>query len=207
MVSRRAISCSLSVIGFSLIGNNAFPLHHLAHKRKRSMQTLLLYKSVDPIENEHISSSPPLNSLEGDGSDTITSDINIDNEYGGSDDASVEDNAWLSATRTLGSLFLRQEDADRDRNIDVFGRPLVHHETESNDDTSSPFSLHENSFAKYLMDLKFQEEQNRERAATEQHGIKSDDAWRDNLSAQKVSSGIEIDQVRSCTVQYVTFSF
>lgn len=203
MVSRRAISCSLSVICVSLIGNNAFPLHHLAHEQKRSIRTLLPYKSVDPIENEHISSSPPSNS----GSDTITSDINIVNEYGGSDDASVEDNAWLSATRTLGSLFLRQEDADRDRNIDVFGRPLVHHETESNDDTSSPFSLHENSFAKYLMDLKFQEEQNRERAATEQHGIKSDDAWRDNLSAQKVSSGIEIDQVRSCTVQYLTFGF
>jgi hypothetical protein len=194
------MSCSLPVIGFSFIGiGNAFPLHHLplTHKRGRSTRTSISYKTIDPIEKEQISSSSSNRLGDGDnndggGGETITAD-----EYGrGSGDDSVEDNAWLSATRTLGSLFLRQEDADRDRNVDVFGRPMVEHETESFDASSSPFSLHENSFAKYLMDLKFQEEENRERAA-EHHSTKSIDAWRDNLGAQKLSLGIEIDQVRS----------
>lgn len=199
MVLGRVMSCSLPVIGFSFIGN-AFPLHHhhqsLTHKRGRSSQTSMSYKTIDPIEKDQISSSLS-NRLDGGdddgggGGETITTD-----EYRGSGDDSVEDNAWLSATRTLGSLFLRQEDADRDRNIDVFGRPMAEHEKESVDASSPLFSLHENSFAKYLMDLKFQEEENRERAA-EHHSTKSTDAWRDNIGAQKVSSGIEIDQVRS----------
>ncbi len=195
------ILCALSVIGLSSIGN-AFPLPlHLHrpplthHERQRSTRTSVSYKTVDPIENERISPLPS-SSVDDDGSDTIINDINTGDDIGGSDDDTVEDNAWLSATRTLGSLFLRQEDADRDSNVDVFGRPLVEHETEANDASSPLFSLHEKSLAKYLMDLKFQEEQNRERAA-EQHSTKPNDTWRDKSSTHKASSGIEIDQVRS----------
>jgi hypothetical protein len=190
------ITCALTVIGLSSIGN-AFPLHlHRPplthHERERSTRTSVSYKTVDPIENEQISPLPS-KSLDGDGGSTVNNGINTGDDNGESD--AVEDNAWLSATRTLGSLFLRQEDADRDRNVDVFGRPLVGHETEANDASSPLFSLHEKSLAKYLMDLKFQEELNRERAS-EQHSTKLNDVWRDKSSTYKVESGVEIDQVR-----------
>ena len=97
-------------------------------------------------------------------------------ESGSIDHPSFEDNTvvdmndWLSATRTLGSLFLKTEDEGRK---DVFGRMLAGRD-ETTDDIdeygvlSTPPSssiLTENTFASYLMKLKQQEEDNRERAA------------------------------------------
>lgn len=193
MVLGGASSYSLPFFYFSVIGNNAFLLHRqpLIHNIERSKRTSQSYKTIDPIENESMASSPPSNPLDG-VDESVNKISNIIDHLDSGDDI-VEDNAWQSATRTLGSLFLRQEDADRDKNVDVFGRPLaVGQKIEDSD--ASPFYLHENSFAKYLMDLKFQEEQNRERAA-EHHSIKSNNAWRDNSTKQKVSREIEIDQV------------
>ena len=103
------------------------------------------------------------------------------------DDTVEEKTDWLSATRTLGSLFLRQEDEDRDKNVDVFGRALVGNDTEVEGGL-----LHENSIANYLMNLKKQEEDNRERSAEHRQSKKLKDAsgggiFQQNLSPEDVS--------------------
>ncbi|KAL7546658.1 hypothetical protein ACHAWF_009992 [Thalassiosira exigua] len=149
------------------------------HKRRvgKPGQTSLSYKISEPIEKDNISHlHPNAEVVNGDG-DSF-------------DDNAVEDkDDWMSATGTLGSLFLRQEDADRDRNVDVFGRPLLTNETED-EDASSPFSLHGNSFTQYLMKLKLQEEDNRHRAAEKP----SKPAGAPMESAPKRASDIVIDQ-------------
>jgi hypothetical protein len=148
----------------------------------------LLFKTVDSIDEDQLS-APSSNT--GDGADVgIAEDSHAPSDALSADH--VEDrNDWASATRTLGSLFLRQEDADRNRDVDVFGRPLLTNETEDKD--SSPFSLQETSFAKYLMSLKHQEEDNRERAAaTGQNEPKS--VVNDRRSSNEKSSDLQIDQ-------------
>lgn len=104
----------------------------------------LYHKTIDQIEDVgSTSTSNPSDNEEG--------RMTIENSN--DDDHVEDDNAWLSATRTLGSLFLRQEDAERvtGRHVDVFGRPLVGK------------NINENSFAKHMIDLKLLEEENRER--------------------------------------------
>lgn len=71
------------------------------------------------------------------------------------DESTIEDNKdWISATRTLGSLFLRQEDANRDPAETANNRAEIEF-------TSFPFQ--ENSMTSYLLKLKRQEEDNREK--------------------------------------------
>ena len=159
-------------------------------KMRRPTRTSVSYKTVDPIvEKEQISTStsPP-----GDGEDETTV-----GEYGiiGQDDIFEEENiveedkiSKLSRS-FLGSLFLRQEDADRDRNVDVFGRPLVN-ETETEEEASSPFS-----FAQNLMNLKHQEEDNREKATGYHRSEPKDDSRDDMTFVQKISAGLQKDQV------------
>ena len=161
----------------------------LRQKLRRPTRTSVSYKTVDPIvEKEQISTST---SNPGDGEDDTV------DEYGiiGQDDIFEEENiveedkiSKLSRS-FLGSLFLRQEDADRDRNVDVFGRSLVN-ETETEEEASSPFS-----FAQKLMNLKHQEEDNREKA-TGYHRSESKDDSRDDMTfVQKISAGLQKDQV------------
>ncbi len=113
--------------------------------------TSLFYKTIEPIEDERISSSPsspnPNDRGDKDGTQIIADDIAaaiavedqiiIEEE---DDDLVVEEkNDIISATRTLGSLFLRQKDADRVDNInddDVAGNY-------DGGDFSSPFGLGE----------------------------------------------------------------
>ena len=55
---------------------------------------------------------------------------------------SVEDNNWISATRTLGSLILHLKDETRDSNVDVFGRPLLNsNNNNSNNNLIDQFGL------------------------------------------------------------------
>ncbi|EED90234.1 predicted protein [Thalassiosira pseudonana CCMP1335] len=71
------------------------------------------------------------------------------------EESTIEDNKdWISATRTLGSLFLRQEDANRDPAETANNRAEIEF-------TSFPFQ--ENSMTSYLLKLKRQEEDNREK--------------------------------------------
>lgn len=145
----------------------------------------LSYKTINSIEEEQIAPSPVDPGAHG-GEPAIDSGMEDGEAL---EDNIVEDkNDWLSATRTLGSLLLRQEDADRDRNVDVFGRPLA---TANETAASGP---EENSFAKYLLNLKFLEEDNRERAAEHRKSM-PEGASSDRVSVPKVTTGLQIDQV------------
>mmetsp|Transcript_17445 Transcript_17445/g.37697 ORF Transcript_17445/g.37697 Transcript_17445/m.37697 type:complete len:920 (+) Transcript_17445:159-2918(+) len=179
------LHCSLPTICYAVGNIPAFAVQKPPpiHKAVRPTRTSLFYKTIDPIETEQISSPPSNPNDEGDGTET-ESGIIEDQIF---EDNIVEDkNDWLSAKRTLGSLFLRQEDANRDRNVDVFGRPLVGNETDAGDKSS--FSLPE-----YLLNLKLQEEDNRERAA-EYHNRNPKDASRDGIFAQQLSAVLQVDQ-------------
>ena len=151
----------------------------LMHKPGRSKRTQLSY--VD--DEEVVSPTKSVDVDEGDKAN-IESGIIEDHTFDEDDDTVEEKTDWLSATRTLGSLFLRQEDEDRDKNVDVFGRALVGNET---DDVEGGL-LHENSIANYLMNLKKQEEDNRERSAEHRHqSKKSKDASGGGMFQQKLS--------------------
>ena len=154
----------------------------LMHKPGRSKRTQLSY--VD--DEEVVSPTKSVDVDEGDDKANIESGT-MDHSFD-EDDTVEEKTDWLSATRTLGSLFLRQEDEDREKNVDVFGRALVGNET---DDVEGGL-LHENSIANYLMNLKKQEEDNRERSAEHRQSKKSKDVsgggiFQQNLSPEDVS--------------------
>jgi hypothetical protein len=106
------------------------------------------------IPSKSTRTNPSWNDDDDTGDDYLTTKVDVATNDG--DRNYVDsDNAWLSATRTLGSLFLRQEDAERaTRNVDVFGRPLV------GNDEDIVEGHPENSFARYMMDLKLQQEEN-----------------------------------------------
>ena len=162
-------------------------------------ETSLFYKTIDQIDEQgqqqtSPTSSQPLNpSDEGKSHEMPDNDVVSENilptatEGGQNFDhasPSIEEaNDWLSgSTGTLGSLFLRQEGADRDKNVDVFGRPLVSGSTTAPSDGESDDNANKednNSFAQFMMNLKFQEEDERAR---------SEAAQRDRME-QKASKG------------------
>eukprot|EP00804_Cyclotella_cryptica_P010208 CCRYP_013828-RA/>CCRYP_013828-RA protein AED:0.12 eAED:0.12 QI:366/1/1/1/1/1/12/339/913 len=73
-------------------------------------------------------------------------------------DEPIQDNeVWMTATRTLGSLFLHQEDATRDHNVS----------NETANDGSASFPFHESTLSAYLLNLKRQEEVNREKSSNQ----------------------------------------
>lgn len=155
----------------------------------RPRRSRLCFKTIDSIDGDQLAQS---SNTEVDGADVgIAEDSHSPNDALGEDHVE-ERNDLASATRTLGSLFLRQEDADRNKDVDVFGRPLLTNETEDND--SSPFNLQETSFAKYLMSLKHQEEDNRERAAATEQS-KPESVVNGRRSSDEKSSDLHIDQV------------
>jgi len=143
-------------------------IHKIYNPRRHS---ILSYKTIDDNTDTVEKVTDSINEEE-DNDDNDAFHI----ESGSIDHPSFEDNTvvdmndWLSATRTLGSLFLKTEDEGRK---DVFGRMLAGRDetTDAIDEygvLSTPPSsstLTENTFANYLMKLKQQEEDNRERAA------------------------------------------
>lgn len=160
----------------------------MIHKAVRPTRTSLFYKTIDDpsIEKEQISSSQSNPSDDGGQETEIDSGIVIEDDIFEDSDDVEEKSDWISATRTLGSLLLRQEDADRDKNVDVFGRPLSWvDKDETGGEAKTPF-------AQYLMNLKLQEEDNRERAAEHR---KHKDESSDGMSAQNVPLGLQINQV------------
>lgn len=188
-----SLACS-SPFTSAIVNAPAFAFHNrpLKHQTQRLQRKALSYKTFDQIENDNIISLSPSNPSGDEGDEA---------KIESSDDYVEDDNAWLSATRTLGSLFLRQEDAERVRNVDVFGRPLVRNNTEDKDGPRS--NPPENSFAQYMIDLKLQEEGNRERAAVNQIiKPKSKDAKLENVITQKASVGLGIDQVSETIAGY-----
>lgn len=88
---------------------------------------------------------------------------------------SQDNEMWMRATRTLGSLFLHEENA-RDT-----------HEGNK----TSPFPFHESTLSSYLLNLKKQEEENREKSVESKQTIKKET----EISVRPISSGFRIDQV------------
>jgi len=163
------IQCSGSNIHTSAFISTPPTIHKIYNPRRH-----LSYKTID--DDTDIVEKVADSISEEDDNDDNDDDDTFHIESGSIDHPSFEDNTvvdmndWLSATRTLGSLFLKTEDEGRK---DVFGRMLAGRD-ETTDDIdeygvlSTPPSrsiLTENSFASYLMKLKQQEEDNRERAA------------------------------------------
>jgi hypothetical protein len=96
-----------------------------------------------------------------------------------SGDSTEGNEVWMQATRTLGSLFLHQEDASRDRQLD-----------KTVDDTS-PFPFHESTLSAYLLNLKRQEEVNREKSS---QMIEQQENKEEN-EVGRLSNEFQIDQV------------
>jgi hypothetical protein len=109
-------------------------------RHKSSSSSLLSYQIEPPIEDQQRISTSSASADDGSDNDTADFvDTDIDPEVIFSDEQqqqqqltennntteSVEDNNWISATRTLGSLILHLKDETRDSNVDVFGRPLL----------------------------------------------------------------------------------
>jgi hypothetical protein len=99
-------------------------------------------------------------------------------------DEPIQDSeVWMTATRTLGSLFLHQEDAKRDHNVT--------NETAYDGSTSFPF--HESTLSAYLLNLKRQEEVNREKSLSQQIAEEPKPGKKESL--REHSTDFQIDQV------------
>jgi len=98
---------------------------------------------------------------------------------------------WMQATRTLGSLFLHQEDAVRN----------THDGNKTNVDESAPFPFHESTLSAYLLNLKRQEEDNREKSSRKAQ-TKTNAEKRET---RQLSNEFQVDQVGSVN-QYL-YSF
>ena len=102
-------------------------------------------------------------------------------------EAESQDKVWMQATRTLGSLFLHQEDAARG------------HENKTNG-YSEPFPFHESTLSSYLLNLKRQEEVNREKKSSEP--LKERNTDEKNIMGtpgKKLVAEFHIDQVSVCS--------
>jgi hypothetical protein len=124
----------------------------------------------------------------------------------------IEDNKdWISATRTLGSLIFQMQDETKDSNVDVFGRPLVNNLPTQIDQFGLPKDYYDtnavdgtggggddgwqSSLASYLLKLKRDEEDNRERIFEKNKGSRESSINEDGESS-KVSMNVQFDQVR-----------
>jgi hypothetical protein len=209
-------SSSLRTINKAAFASNCISTRH-NHRRSIRKTTLLLYQIIDePLDQQRISTSAQkaTDSNDDDGIFTTTTDDDDDETNTAKNlqqqqptDESVEDNKdWISATRTLGSLILHLKDETKDSNVDVFGKPLqqklpqidqfgLPKDDNSNDGWQS-------SLASYLLKLKRDEEDNRERIFEENKGKSRrngmmEDSKREN---SKMSTNLQLDQVGSSFV-------
>lgn len=168
-------------------------MRHARRRRPTGPSSPLRYKTIDPVEETADEGSRPPTNLRVDGGGGEEGENNAvdplgEDAIGGGDDRAVSVGGaddWTSAPRTLGSLFLREEDADRDR-----GPP-------GGGDGASPFDgLQENSFVQYLMNLKLEEEEHREKeAGGVRRGSEPEDATGKGASPP-FGTTLRIDQVR-----------
>lgn len=169
------IPCVSKSIHTPMFISQNIPPRRCSLKRQK---IILPYKDDTTVENIDVGNG---GSSTDDGIDsTFTDPQNIEEEI------IVEDkNDWLSgSSRTLGSLFLREEDENRDKNVDVFGRPLLVGGGEDGEER-----LKDNALANYLMNLKLAEEDNREKAA-EQHTHDSQSGKKKKDSEKKGGGGL-----------------
>lgn len=189
----------------SLRINTAFTSNYITNQRSLIRKTtVLLYQIIDePLNKERI--SPSLKNTEDANVDDTTDRAVVDNndlkQLPLDSDEAVEDNKdWISATRTLGGLILHLKDETKDSNVDVFGRPLSLPQIDQfglpkdyNDNSNDDGNGWQSSLASYLLKLKSDEEDNRERIVEENRGRKR--SINEDGESSGVSMNIQLDQV------------
>lgn len=164
---------------------------------------MLLYQIIDePLNKQRISPSTNTeDALVDDTTDQVVFGDNNDSKNLTLDsNEAIEDNKdWISATRTLGSLIFQMQDETKDSNVDVFGRPLnlpqidqfgLPKDYDTADGTGNGW---QSSLASYLLKLKRDEEDNRERIFEENKGKNS--VTNEDGDSSKISMNIQLDQV------------
>ncbi|KAL7500826.1 hypothetical protein ACHAWT_009002, partial [Skeletonema menzelii] len=161
----------------------------------------LLYQIIEePLNKQRISPSPTNTE------DALVDDTSGQVVFGDNNDSKnltldtneeIEDNKdWISATRTLGSLIFQMQDETKDSNLDVFGRPLnlplqidqfgLPKDYDNGDGTGNGW---QSSLASYLLKLKRDEEDNRERFEENKTLITKEEG-----ESSKISMNIQLDQ-------------
>jgi len=168
---------------------------------------VLLYQIIDePLNKQRISPSAKKDSKDEDTTDQVVlGDTNDSKNIQLDNNEAVEDNKdWISATRNIGSLILHLKDETKDSNVDVFGRPLnlpqidqfgLPKDYDNSDDNGAGW---QSSLASYLLKLKRDEEDNRERIFEENKGRKR--SIMEDGESSKSSMNIQLDQVSFLSV-------
>ena len=199
---------SLPIQCTSLRSNDAaFTSNYISNQPSIRKTTVLLYQIIDePLNKQRISPSAKKDSKDEDTTDQVVlGDTNDSKNIQLENNEAVEDNKdWISATRNIGSLILHLKDETKDSNVDVFGRPLnlpqidqfgLPKDYDNNDDNSAGW---QSSLASYLLKLKRDEEDNRERIFEENKGRKR--SIMEDGESSKLSMNIQLDQVRFLSV-------
>lgn len=183
--------------------NAAFTSNYISNQRPSTRKTtVLLYQIIEePLNKQRISPSPTNTE------DALVDDTSGQVVFGDNNDSKnltldtneeIEDNKdWISATRTLGSLIFQMQDETKDSNVDVFGRPLnlplqidqfgLPKDYDNGDGTGNGW---QSSLASYLLKLKRDEEDNRERFEENKTLITKEEG-----ESSKISMNIQLDQV------------
>ena len=199
----------------------AFTSSYISNRRSIQKSTVLLYQIIDePLNKQRISPSTS-NTEDALVDDDITTDqevviedntdsTNLTSLDTTTANEAIEDNKdWISATRTLGSLIFQMQDETKDSNVDVFGRPLVNNLPTQIDQFGLPKDYYDtsdgsttgggdgwqSSLASYLLKLKRDEEDNRERIFEKNKGSRESSINEDGDSSSKISINVQFDQV------------
>mmetsp|Transcript_4552 Transcript_4552/g.9444 ORF Transcript_4552/g.9444 Transcript_4552/m.9444 type:complete len:938 (+) Transcript_4552:164-2977(+) len=186
----------------SLRSNDAaFTSNYILNQPSIRKTTVLLYQIIDePLNKQRISPSAKKDSKDEDTTDQVVlGDTNDSKNIQLDNNEAVEDNKdWISATRNIGSLILHLKDETKDSNVDVFGRPLnlpqidqfgLPTDYDNSDDNGAGW---QSSLASYLLKLKRDEEDNRERIFEENKGRKR--SIMEDGESSKLSMNIQLDQ-------------
>jgi len=192
----------------SLRSNDAaFTSNYILNQPSIRKTTVLLYQIIDePLNKQRISPSAKKDSKDEDTTDQVVlGDTNDSKNIQLDNNEAVEDNKdWISATRNIGSLILHLKDETKDSNVDVFGRPLnlpqidqfgLPKDYDNSDDNGAGW---QSSLASYLLKLKRDEEDNRERIFEENKGRKR--SIMEDGESSKSSMNIQLDQVSFLSV-------
>jgi hypothetical protein len=117
-----------------------------------------------------------------------------------------KDQLWMSATRTLGSLFLHQQDASSAS----VGSNQYNNANADNNTTSTGEAFHESVFSSYLLNLKREEEVNREKTSRDNDDDKKlkkkkKDVEKSDGDLKEITVDFVIDQVNICERAILTF--
>ena len=185
LITSFAHACSSNSIGHQNLPAFAINFGSIQRPGVKPIQSIL-FSTTEPVETKEVSNSSPEDVDEVPDINAIVGENNI-----------VEDNKdWISATRTLGSLFLHQDDAHRAVSNDSKNNGESSSE-EADGDISSSLG---NSLTSFLLKMKQQEEVNREKYK-KSRDVNDGGTSKDKSTKQDLSTVFQIDQVCSVIPQ------